>query len=98
MIAIDILDHGGSVQPNVSDMHQEHETSLSKLFKVLGVPIFLYTRDNDMKVSSNYDVLSASSPLPNAAAGAPGQPVVALMPAIAITRKFVSAESERRWP
>jgi hypothetical protein len=47
-------------------MHQEHQTSISKLFKVVGVPTFLYTRDNSVKASLHYYVLSASHRLPYA--------------------------------
>lgn len=94
---VTIRNHAGSVPPNVSymQMHEEHETSVSKLFKILQIPSFLYTRDNAVKSSSNYYVLSASNPLPNNAAGAwPALPAVALMPGALQMTRDMSALSQ----
>ena len=89
---VNILNRVGSVAPNVGYMHQDHETSISKLFKILGVPTCLYARDNSMKASSSYYVLTCSNPMPsNAAAAWPAQPAGALMPgAINITRDMTA--------
>ena len=71
-------------------MHQEHEKTISSLYKKLGVPTFLDSRDNSVLASSNYYKTLVSVPLPVNGAGVyPPMPAIALAPSLlAITRNM----------
>ena len=62
-----VLDHAGSVLPNIGMLHQEHDDAITSLSAALGVQMYEYSRDNLIEASSPFWNHSVEHPLPGAA-------------------------------
>uniref|UniRef100_A0A2V0RI17 Uncharacterized protein n=1 Tax=viral metagenome TaxID=1070528 RepID=A0A2V0RI17_9ZZZZ len=90
-----VLDHANSAAPTVAYMHQEHEKTISSLYKKLGVPTFLYARDNSVMASSNYYKTLVSVPLPVNGGGAfPPLPAVHPQPGLLAITRDIHAQTQ----